>query len=167
MNIGIIVHSSTGNTLSVANGIMASLISAGHTAEVLRVTALDDDPNTANGKKLKDAPDVSPYDVLIFGAPVWAFSLSSVMRAYLAQLPMLSEKKAGCFVTQQLPRSWMGGNHAIRQMKALCSAKGIPVFNTGIIHWSSKDKDSHISALTQKMGQALYCADIYTKRKKI
>lgn len=153
MNIGIIVHSSTGNTLSVAEKIRDSLISAGHTATLERVTAMNEDPRAEGGSRLKDAPGTDSYDALIFGAPVWAFSLSSVMRAYLSQLPSLHGKKAGCFVTQHFPHAWMGGNHAVRQMETACEAKGAVIFETGVVNWSSQQREKQIVSLAEKMTQ--------------
>lgn len=153
MNIGIIVLSNTGNTLSVAQKLKDTLAAMGHTAILERVTAISEDPSTQAGKQLKDAPDPTAYDALIFGAPVWAFSLSSVMNDYLSQLPSLQGKKTGCFVTQQLPYVWLGGNHAIRQMKTACETKGAAVFETGIVNWSNKNREKQITDLIEKLAK--------------
>lgn len=153
MNIGIIVHSATGNTLSVAEKLKDSLAAKGYVATVERVTAVSDDPRVTGGNQLKDAPSIDSYDALIFGAPVWGFSLSSVMNAYLQQQPSLRGKKVGCFVTQQLPYACMGGNHAIRQMKNACEAGNAVVCKTGIVNWSSKKKEDQITVLIEQMAQ--------------
>lgn len=155
MNIGIIVFSVTGNTLSVAQRLENSLAAKGHTVNLQRVTAVDDNPNTPSGKQLKDAPDVEPYDAVIFGAPVWGFSLSSVMKAYLSQISSLRGKEAGCFVTQHFPYAWLGGNHAIRQIKEACIAKEAAVFETGVVNWSGREKERQIGKLIDRMTQDL------------
>ena len=151
MNIGIIVLSNTGHTLSVAQRLQETLAAGGHTVCLERVTAMNEDANTPAGRQLKDAPSTERYDVLIFGAPVWAFSLSSVMKTYMSQLPSLQGKRIGCFVTQHLTRAWLGGNQAIRYMKKVCAAKGGTVFETGIINWSGREKENQITELIDRM----------------
>ena len=153
MNIGIIVHSNTGNTLSVAQKLKDILIEKGHTVALERVTAMNDNPNASGGNKLKDAPDTASFDLLLLGAPVWAFTLSGVMKEYISQLPSLSGKKVACFVTQNLPHAWMGGNRAIRYMKKACSTKGAIPFETGIINWSGKTKEAQIQSLIEQLTQ--------------
>lgn len=151
MNVGIIVLSNTGNTLSVAQRLKDALTAKGHTVSLERVTAMSQNPNTHEGKQLKDAPNTQSYDVLIFGAPVWAFSLSSVMKAYLSQLPALDGKKTACFVTQQLAHAWLGGNKAIREMKTICLSKGAVIFETGVVNWSKKERENQIATLIEKV----------------
>lgn len=145
MKVGIIVHSHTGNTLSVAEKIKNAMTSKGHTVSIEQVSALNDNPAPNEAVKLKDIPDAQGYDVLLFGAPVRAFSLSAVMKAYLAQLSSLDGIKVGCFVTEQFPFAWMGGNNAIGQMKKSCSAKGAIPEKTGVVNWGSKKREDKIA----------------------
>jgi len=151
MNVGVIVHSSTGNTLSVAEKIRGGLAARGHAVCLERVTAVNDDPQSAAGKQLDHAPDTGGYDALIFAAPVWGFSLCAVMRAYLAQVANLSGIKTGLFVTQHFPCAWMGGSRAIRQMETACREKGAAVFCSGIINWTSKKRSRQIEELAGRM----------------
>lgn len=151
MKTGIIVYSKTGNTLSVANKLMQKLIAEGHTVQLEQVTALSDGPTAKTPIRLENLPDIQTYDNLIFAAPVQAFSLCQVMNQYLAQLSSLQGKNVSCFVTQQLPFPWLGGNHAIRQMKNICQGKGSTVRKTGIVNWSSKKKEAMITAVLQEM----------------
>jgi flavodoxin len=153
MNVGIFVFSNTGNTLAVAQKLKDSFTAKGQTVSLEQITAESNDPNTPAGKQLKDCPDTKPYDVLIFGNPVWAFSIPSVMKAYLSQVSSLEGKKVGCFVTQHFSKAWMGGNHTIKQMKSLCMAKGATIFATGVINWSNKAKEDQITKLIEKMTQ--------------
>jgi flavodoxin len=147
MNAGIIIHSHTGNTLSAAERIREGLINAGHTVNLEQVKAVNGDPNSQGKVELSIIPDTLQYDVLIFGAPVWAFSLSKVMNEYLMQLNSLEGKQVYCFVTHQLPFAWMGGNHSVRQMESLCTQKGGKVVKKGTISWSSKKREDNIKAL--------------------
>jgi flavodoxin len=152
MKIGIIVHSKTGNTLSVAERLKKELEGAGHSVKIDRIETESDGSDPKNPVvKLTDPPDASKYDVILFGSPVWAFSLSTVMKAYLSQLQSIKGKKVGCFVTQQLPFKWMGGNRAIKQMSEASKAKGGSVSETGIVNWSSKKRESMLLELTGKM----------------
>lgn len=147
MNIGIIVHSHTGNTLSVSQKLEESFLKAGHSAKIERVTAVNEDPNAAKNCVLKTAPDVRTYDTLVFAAPVRGFALSPVMKLYLSGISSLSGKKVGLFVTQTFPRPWMGGNQAMRQMKEACEQKNAAVLKTGIINWKSSKREEQIKSL--------------------
>ncbi len=145
MRIGIIVHSKTNNTYSVANKIAERLKNAGHTATVERVEP--EKYTSEQNIKLKTKPDIGGYDMLVFGAPVWGFSLSPVMREYLSQLEGQRVCTASGFVTQQLPFSWMGGNRAIMQMRKLCAALEINMVKTGVVNWTNKKKDEQIEQI--------------------
>ncbi len=152
MNIGIIIFSRTGNTLSVAEKVMDAYLSQGHTAVIERVTVQNEDPNS-KPVRLKNVPDPALFDAVIFGAPVQGFSLSPVMKAYLTQMPPVMGRKISCFVTQHLPKPWMGGNQAIRQMCRLCRSKGADISETSIVNWTSKLRDDQISDVTTKFGK--------------
>lgn len=147
MNIGIIVLSKTGNTLLVAQRIADALSAAGHTASIARVTVAADKPGAPGSHQLVDAPDPTPYDAVVFGAPVWGFSLADVMKTYLAQIPALGGKKTVCFVTQHFPKPWMGGNRALRQMREACAQKAANVTLTGVINWSAPAREAQIAEL--------------------
>lgn len=151
MKIGIVVYSKTGNTMSVAQKIKQELFVAGHSVDLEQVTAVSEDPKSVAEVQLKNIPDISGYDVLIFGSPVHAFSLPFIMKAYLAQVTSLKGKKVGCFVTQQFPFAWMGGNNAINQMKKACQSKEGNVFDTGVVNWGHKQREAKISDVTKKM----------------
>lgn len=70
MNIGIIVYSQTGNTLSVAERVEKVLKEAGHTARVEKIEV----EGEGYAVRLTSAPDVAPYDAVIFATPVHGFS---------------------------------------------------------------------------------------------
>ena len=73
MNVGIIVYSQTGNTLSVAQKLEQTLRANGHVASIARVDPVQNNPRASGPVKLKSAPDVSVYDAIIFASPVQAF----------------------------------------------------------------------------------------------
>lgn len=155
MNVGIIIYSQTGNTLSVAEKLKEVLLAKGHTAVIERVEAENDAPNSKQPPRLTKAPDPSAYDAVYFGAPVHAFSLCPVMKLYLAQLPQLRHKPVSCFVTQHLKKPWMGGNRAIRQMRALCGDKGATNRESGIVNWTAPGRDAQIDTVTAKLVRVL------------
>lgn len=141
MNIGILVYSQTGNTLSVAEKLKAALESKGHDACIESIT---NEGEISPGKPvtLVSVPDPAKYDALVFAAPVMAFSLNPVMKEYLQQIPPIKGKKAGVFSTQQFPANWMGGNRAMKTMSVLLSAKGAQAFRGGVVHWKDEKKRS-------------------------
>jgi NAD(P)H dehydrogenase (quinone) len=141
MKIGIIVHSQTGHTESVAIKIKDHLAKKGHLAVIEKITS-------ENAGKINTAG----YDALVFGAPVMAFSLSKDMTSFLTQLPMLQDKKIFCFVTKSLPFSWTGGTAAVNSMKKIClSRKGL-VCGTGIINWTnSTQREKKIVEIVNKL----------------
>jgi len=151
MNIGIIIHSHTGNTLLVSEKLKEKFSSEGHVVTLKQVSAVNEDPAAATNVELKTIPDTAGYDMIIFGSPVRAFSLSPVMLLYLNQLPSLQGKKISCFVTQQLPFPWMGGNRSIKQMKKAVIAKNGTVYETGIVNWSSKSREKLITDLINRL----------------
>ena len=155
MNIGIIVYSHTGHTLSVAQKLERALKAAGHTADIARVEPVTDNPNSSGSVELKTAPDVDRYDAVIFASPVHAFSLAGAMQKYLSQVSDLSGKKVCCFVTQALKWKWMGGNRALRQIESACRAKGAEIIDSGVVNWSSKMREKQIKEIIRKFS-AIY-----------
>lgn len=135
MKIGIIVHSQTGHTLSVAYKLREQFLTTGHTVFIEKVTASNDNETNVNSILLTSSPKLEGYDMLVFGAPVRGYKLSPVMQAYLRQLPSLKGKIVSGFVTQFFPKPTMGGNQAIERLSEICRSKGAEVTKTGIINW--------------------------------
>ena len=152
MNIGIIVHSQTENTNSVAQKLGENLSADGHSVNVERVIPVGDVTPGSKDIEFESQPDISAYDGLVFGAPVHAFSLSPAMNAYLSQLPSLQDKKVACFVTKGAPFKWTGGTRAIGQMKKICQAKDGIVYGTGIVVWR-KNREKEIADLVEKFSR--------------
>lgn len=151
MRIGIIIHSHTGNTLSVAEKLKYALAAKGHTVQLERVTAVNEDPRAK--VRLKSIPDITAYDTFIIGAPVRAFSLSPVMKAYLDQIPEIQGKKVACFVTEHFPKPWMGGNHSVHQIIHAIRKKGGEVIDKGVINWSGKIREEQINEVVARLSR--------------
>jgi NAD(P)H dehydrogenase (quinone) len=154
MRIGIVVHSQTGHTLSVAQVLQDKLKAAGHSASIEKISPVDPKQTDPKKIRLEKLPDLSGYDAFVFAAPVQAFSLSAVMKLYLAQLPSLNGKKVACFVTKGLVFKWTGGNHAISQLKKGIESKGGKVVETDIIVWSGEDREKRIADTIEKLSKS-------------
>jgi NAD(P)H dehydrogenase (quinone) len=141
LNIGIVVYSWTGNTLSVAEKLKERLAAAEYTVNLEQVTVVGERKRGAREFELATKPDVGPYDAVVFGAAVEAFSLSPVLTGYLKEVGSLEGKKVACLVTQQFPYPWMGGNRAIRQMKKLCVAKGGTIVGSAVVNWAKSRRE--------------------------
>lgn len=155
MKIGLFIHSNTGNTYSVAEKLQNKLISGGHTVVLKKLEVVGgENTNEADINKIKfdPLPDASGYDALVFGAPVRGMSISPVLSAYLSKIPSLKGQKVDLFVTQYFPYPWMGGKHAISQMKKICEDKGALVGKTGIVNWKNKKREQMIEDVVNQLG---------------
>lgn len=150
MKIGIIVYSQTGNTYSVALKMQEALTKKGHSVDIEKIEAIRDEKQPALNIKLAKTPNVEKYDGIIFATFVEAFCLCPVMDTYLKQLKSLKNKKVALFVTQFFPYPWMGGNHAIKQMKKNFTLKDCNTDLTGVINWKNKNREENIKKLTEQ-----------------
>ncbi len=156
MKIGIIVHSNSGNTYSVAEKLKNKLVADGHSVDLKKIEPVGgENTNEANISKITfdHQPNVSGYDAIVFCAPVRAFSISPVLSSYLAKITTLKNQKVDLFVTQSFPYPWMGGKHAISQMKSICEQKGAIVGTTGIVNWKNKRREIMIDDIIDKLSR--------------
>lgn len=156
MKIGIIIHSQTGNTYSVAQKLKEKLLTAGHSVNIERLETVGGEKTNAKDVtkvQLKTQPEVSGYDGLIFGGPVQGASISLILSAYLTHIVSLKNKKVVCLVTEFFPYPWMGGNHAISQMKKICESKGGVISGTGIVNWMGKQREKRIEDVVEKLSR--------------
>ncbi len=150
MKIGIIVHSQTGNTYSVAQTIQEALSRKGYSVNIERISTVNDKETDINKIQFKTLPNLKSYDALVFGAPVHAFNLCPGMSAYMSQIQSLQGKKIACYVTKGLPLTGTGGNQAISKMKKLCESKGGNVCGSGIVVWN-KGREKQITKIAEEM----------------
>ncbi len=144
MNIGLIIYSGTGNTRKVAELLKEKLVSIGHAVVIDEIAIEGKTPAQAGKFELTHIPDPCSYDAVIFGAPVQAFTLNPVMKAYLEQIPAMNNLKAAVFITKQLPLLWTGGTGAAAQVKTALEARGAKVVGTEIVVWSEKKREQSI-----------------------
>jgi len=143
MKIGIIVYSKTGHTKSVADILEQQLKEKGHDV-TLDFLEISENGKGSGNPEIKKAPDVTPYDFLIFGAPVQGFKLCTAMSTYLQLLGDMSGKKFACIVTQALPFKWLGGESASKKMKEIVTGKGGEFIGHSIINWNKADREDRI-----------------------
>ena len=153
MNIGIILYSETGNTYSVSQKLKEKIVKAGHSVNIERLKVIGKVHPSTKDVKFESLPDIEPYDALVFGSPVQAFSLSSAMTAYLSQIKSLLDKKVAFLVTQFFPFPWLGGNRTIGQMKKICESKGSITRGTAIINWSKPSREKQITEMVEKLSK--------------
>jgi len=140
MNIGIIIFSQTGNTKTAADKIRDKLSAGGHNVKIERIKISGPVSENESDIRFEYLPDAARYDGLVVCSPVHAFSLAAVMRAALKKMNIKPGIKTSCLVTQYFPFAWMGGNRAIRQMKKICSQRGLDSSVSAVINWSAAAK---------------------------
>lgn len=119
MKIGIIVYSKTGNTFNIARKIEAQLNSENIETKIIRLKAEGSLVPRSNDITIINPPALDEFDAVIFGAPVWAFTASPVVPAYLKQPLALKGKKVLTFVTMGFPIRFLGGNKALIRINSL------------------------------------------------
>lgn len=148
MNIGIMVFSKTGNTLSVAEKLRDTLFEKGHKVTLEQVTASNGVEMDPKKVVLSNSPSTQGYDMLVFAGPVYGFGLAAVMKTYLQGVPSLEGKLLAGFVTQAFPFPGMGGKQAISGMEKLVKAKGGTLSATGVVNWMFAGKRKALIAET-------------------
>jgi flavodoxin len=134
MNIGIIVYSRTGHTLSVAVKLQEALSAAGHAATLERLELSGPARPGAKDVQLKTKPEIDAYEALVFCSPVWGGTMASPMASYLEQVASLQGKKVACLVTHLFPPA-LGGKQTLAQMEDICESKGATVCGSGGVGW--------------------------------
>jgi flavodoxin len=134
MNIGIIVYSQTGHTLSIAIQLKETLSAAGHTVNLEQLEILGSDKPGVAIVQLKTRPKTAPYDGLVFASPVRGGAMPPAMTSYLEQVSSLQDKKVVCLVTHFFPPG-LGANQTLNQMKEICESKGATICGAGEAGW--------------------------------
>jgi flavodoxin len=154
MNIGIILYSHTGKTLSVAERLVKAAKNQGHRVGIEPIQIAPNDPNVADSV-LISAPSPLPYDRLVLASPVHGFRMSRAMKLYLEQLPNLNGRKIACFVTHYFPFAWMGGSGSVKGMAEAVAAKSGSVVFTGVVNWKNKKREQGIESMISALLTAL------------
>lgn len=160
MNIHIIVHSMTGKTRSFADLIFARLQTAGHIVNLTELKTKETIKGGTVRQKMDitftNLPDVSSADVVLFGAPVWAFGPSPVIYQAIVMLgSQLKGKKILPFFTMGFPFAWMGGSGAVNFMRRYAGTLGARVLNGYVVTGMRKGFEARMEAKAEEISKAL------------
>ncbi|MBP1918611.1 flavodoxin family protein [Youngiibacter multivorans] len=155
MNIGILVHSKTGNTLSVVKLLEDRLRKNGHTVSIERIVPDNEDQPDKSKIKLVSAPSASGFDSVVLAGPVHGFSPTAAIVRWIEGSDDLNGKNIPLVITQQLPFPWMGGNGTVRKITALLEKKGAKVPVTSIVNWGSGKRQMLIDDTVNKVSEYL------------
>ena len=156
MKIGIIVYSQTGNTLSAADRLKERFIKSGFDAVIEQIRQADENNKDVNKIAIKNMPQLSTYDILVFASPVQAFSLAAVFKAYLQNIERVDGKRVFCFVTKGIPKNGFGGNKSIKTITKIVSSKGGKAEKTAIIHWKDETvRNKQIDDMLEEFAAAI------------
>ncbi len=124
MKIAILVYSKTGTTLRMAKMILERLKQQDREVDLFEV-APEGEYQIGNPVcKISVLPDLTGYDTIICGGPVWAFRINPVIHTSITLMKDLKGKTFIPFVTMGFPLPFMGGNKAIKQMTDIARDMG-------------------------------------------
>lgn len=155
MNIIIIFHSKTGTTRKFAERIANKLQEDGHSTNLIQIET--DVPIESGSVRrcakfsITNLPDITNYDTILLGGPVWAFSASPVIIECIKGLKDFQGKRVIPFVTQGFPFKFLGGKQAIALMSKYAvekKAKTLPGFIVSkLFHNIEKEMDKAAVAI--------------------
>jgi flavodoxin len=152
MNIGIVVYSQTGHTLSVAVKLEEALSAAGHRVNLEQVDVAGPVRLRAVNAPLKTKPAIDAYDALVFGSPVQGGAPAPPMMDYLEQIASLQGRPVACLVTGFFPAGW-GRNQTVAQMTEICESKGATVCGSGSVGWLSLGRRQKIAEVVDSLSK--------------
>ena len=153
MNIGLIVYSRTGHTLSVAARLGEALSAAGHAVKLEHVEAAGPVRPGATNIPLKTMPEIEGYEALVFGTSVQGGTPAPPMATFLDRLPSLQGVKVACLVTGFFPPGW-GRNQTIARMTEICESKGATVCGSGSVGWWSLGRKRQIAEAVEALSKS-------------
>ena len=108
MKVLVIYYSQTGKTKKLGEEITKSFKVTGNDVELKSIEPVKEKDYTANVKEARDEvevkikptiSDVSSYDLICLGTPVWSSSPATPINGYIASLTEIKGKKVACFAT--------------------------------------------------------------------
>src|SRR4030043_227679 len=148
MKSAIVYYSYSGNTRKVAEVLSASLSQQGE-ADIIELKGLDESDKffgqamrAFRHKRAEIQPvnfNLSSYDLICFGSPVWAFGPAPAMNTYLDKCLGLAGKPAILFTTYG---SGAGNERCLQFMQEILAKKGAGHFSRfSIQQFKVKDKE--------------------------
>jgi flavodoxin len=133
MKTAIIYYSLSGNTKKVADALRLEFTKKGK-VDLFEIKPLDESNNFFQQSKRaflkRDAKiydiqtDLSEYDLVCLGTPVWAFGPAPAMRAYLKMCSGVSGKTILLFLTS----GGMGNSRCFKEMESILKEKNSGAF---------------------------------------
>lgn len=157
MKTAIIVHSFTGNTLSVAEKLKDTLEKRGVNVYLEKIEPTGgENKNDVDPARIsfQSRLDLTEFDNVVIAGPVRGFSMSPVLKAYFDQ-GSFKNRKVYLFVTHFFPFAFMGGNSAISQMKKFVEQREGIVLNSRIIDWKSPSREKEIRSLVDQFSKEI------------
>ncbi len=156
MKSAIVYYSYSGNTQKVANMLTKALAKEGEVQQV-QLIGLDESKSFFSQcqrailrKKAKIQPvilDLSDYDLICFGTPVWAFGPAPAMNTYLDKCSGVEGKRAILFTTYG---SGTGNMRCLKFMQDILAKKGAKQFSRfSIQQFKVNDQESVLSKIRQ------------------
>lgn len=159
MNIAIIVHSQSGNTLKFAESLFDKLSTESH---VVNLTQLETTAPIKGGSvrqkmniSFTNLPKVDEAELVLFGGPVWAFGPSPVIIAAMQQIGNLKGKRALSFTTMGFFCAWMGGNAALAWMNRTAGTLGAKVLTGSICYQMRGKLEAQIAVETERIAELI------------
>jgi NAD(P)H dehydrogenase (quinone) len=151
MNIGIIIHSKTGHTLNFARKLSSRCATENIKNEIIRLKFEGIIAPRSKKVTIIDVPNIDTFDVLVFGCPVWAFTASPVITAFLKLTHNIEGKKVICFATMGFPFAFLGGIQAISLMNKLLSKSKSILLPGEVIANSSGISDTKTNVIVERL----------------
>jgi len=153
----IIYYSYSGNTRKVAE-ILAGYLAEKYETQTLELKPLDESKNffIQGGRAYKHIKaqldnvnfDLSAYDLVCLGTPVWAFTSTPAINAYAHNCVGLENKTVILFTTS----GGIGDKRCLDYLQAILSKKGVGIFKRfSIRHHEVKQKDLVLSKIKQAL----------------
>ncbi len=156
----VVFYTYSGNTEKVAQ-MLADELSARYETDTVRLEALDESGSflkqcvRAFRKKpahiKENVPfDVSAYDMIALGTPVWAFGMAPALRTYLQKSRGFAGKRAVCFTTYG---SGAGKQKCINEVVEVLKDKGAGRVSTFSVQQGDISKKEILAAqLRESLG---------------
>ena len=161
MKSAIIFYSLTGNTEKVAE-ILADCLKQASQVDIIKLEALDESKSffkqclrAATKKKANIENvnfDLSNYDLICFGTPVWAFAPVPAINTYLDKCSGLESKDVILFSTYG---SGTGKEKCLNYMQNILGKKGAKGFKRFSIQQFKVDNKELVSSTIKELGLRL------------
>jgi flavodoxin len=149
MRVAIVFYSFSGNTKKVALFLKEKLEVKDIKVEVIELKPKKEESSffkQARDASLKKRPQLLPceynlgkYDRVLFGSPVWAFTITPPLRSFLDKVEGLQNKEVCCFLTFG---SGVGKGKALKELENILKRKEAKILFFKTLSGSrTEDKD--------------------------